>query len=247
MIKIFLGNVGSGKTACAVREMVKDPLRLKTYSNIITTLPYQITIDKSMIVKKEIVDYKTNKKTGDKNPIYEETLNMDYWKAHTEPINVILDEAHAILNARQAMKKSNILFTQWLALIRRILNQGEGLSGDLTFITQLPNRLDVIARDMATQIRYHIAHYLKQCTSCNAIFKETSQTPEPLKYCLQCGKPTLQKKKHTIEVFYFSSMAHFNAWSIENIKTYYKHTYIQDIENYFSLYNTLQWEHMFEN
>jgi len=243
--KIVIHN--SGKTACAVREIFKDHLRIKTYSNIITSLPQQITISKDKIVKKEIVDYKKNKKTGEDKPIYEETLNIDYWKQLNEPINVILDEAHTILNSRQAMKKQNILVTQWLALIRRVLNQGEGLSGDLTFITQLPNRLDIIARDMATHVRYHICHYRKTCNACGSRFKETSQTPEPLKYCPVCGKPKLIKHSHIIEALHFNSMCSFNAWNIEGMKTYYRRYYIKDIEKYFPLYNTLQWENMFSD
>lgn len=227
--------------------MVNDPLKLKTYSNIITSLPSQTTISKEMIIKKEIVDYKKNKKTGEDTPVYKQSLNIAYWKNMGESIHVILDEAHSIMNSRQAMKTSNILITQWLALIRRILNQGDGLSGDLTLITQLPNRLDSIARDMATQIRYHICHYVKSCTSCGSRFKETSQTPEPLKYCPLCGKPTLKKNHHVIETLHFTSIGQFNAWNLEGIKTYYRRYFIRDIEKYFPLYDTLQWEHLFED
>ena len=247
MIRIFLGNIGSGKTACAVREMVNDPLKLKTYSNIITTLPDQITISKDMIIKKEIVDYKKNKKTGEDTPLYKQSLNMDYWKNIGESIHVVLDEAHSIMNSRQAMKTSNILITQWIALIRRILNQGDGLSGDLTLITQLPNRIDTIARDMATQIRFHICHYVKYCTSCGPRFKETSQTPEPLRYCPLCGEATIKKNSYVIEVLHFKSISHYNAWEVEGIKTYHRRYYIKDIEKYFPLYDTLQWEHLFED
>ncbi|GAG41892.1 unnamed protein product [marine sediment metagenome] len=53
-IRIFLGNVGSGKSACLVREMVKYGCIRKTYSNIITKkLPNTKVIDASMIIKKE--------------------------------------------------------------------------------------------------------------------------------------------------------------------------------------------------
>ena len=65
MITIILGNVGSGKTALAVREMAMNLNDRKTYSNIQTKLKNQIDISPDMIIQKEIVDYKTNRKSGE--------------------------------------------------------------------------------------------------------------------------------------------------------------------------------------
>lgn len=69
----------------------------KTYSNIKTKLKNQVNINPSMIIKKEVVDTK-KKKDGTIEPVYEYKLNIDYWKGIKEPINVILDEAHSIIN-----------------------------------------------------------------------------------------------------------------------------------------------------
>ena len=117
MIRIILGNVGSGKTAVAVREMCINPTKRKTYSNIQTSLDNQIDISPEMIIKREIVDYKKNKKTGEKEPVYKYALNIEYWKSITEPCDVILDEAHTILNSRKSQSKTNIVVTDWLASV----------------------------------------------------------------------------------------------------------------------------------
>ena len=149
MIKIILGNVGSGKTALAVREMFVNKLNRKTYSNIITkNLKNVVPITPRMIIKEEIVTYKKNRKTGKEEPVYKHTLNVKFWKDIKEPINVVLDEAHSIINARRSMSKINIIVTDWIALIRRVLGQSESGYGELVLISQLANRIDVIAREM---------------------------------------------------------------------------------------------------
>ena len=60
MIKLILGNVGSGKTALAVRDMYHNRLQRTTYSNIKTPLKNVKEINPKMIIKQEIVDYKKN-------------------------------------------------------------------------------------------------------------------------------------------------------------------------------------------
>ena len=101
MIKIVLGAVGSGKTAFAVREIVQNLTNRTTYSNIQMDVKNQIDISPDMIVHKEIVDYKKNKKSDEKEPVYKFSLNVEYWKAIKEPINVVLDEAHTPSDSRQ--------------------------------------------------------------------------------------------------------------------------------------------------
>ena len=167
MIRISIGNVGSGKTASEVREMALNKARRTYYSNINTkTIKNNVLIDPSMIVDKELVGEKKNKITNVVEPVYKFKVNLEFWKGIKEPINVIIDEAHSILNSRRSMSKINILITDWLALIRRVLGQTESGEGELVFITQLPRRIDSLARDMATQIRYHLCHYVKTCKKC---------------------------------------------------------------------------------
>jgi len=245
VIKIILGNVGSGKTALAVREMFINKFHRKTYTNIITTLKNNEIITPKMIIKQEITDYKTNRKTGEKEPIYKSSLNVDYWKNITEPINVILDEAHAILNARRSMSKINIIITDWLALIRRVLGQTESGYGGLVLISQLANRIDIIARDMATNILYCIMHFLKTCNSCGTSWMENSEMPEGFPLCPSCNSHMIDKHSHSVEVWHFASMQLFGLWKDMNQNTFFKHYFVRDIENYFHLYDTLQWDNLF--
>ena len=247
MITIILGNVGSGKTALAVRDMAMNLNDRKTYSNIQTKLPNQVDISPDMIIHKEIVDYKKNRKSGESEPVYKYSLNVDFWKNIKEPINVILDEAHTILNSRRAMSKTNIIVSDWIALIRRVLGSTDSGFGELTFITQLSNRIDIIARDMATKIIYTICHFLKTCESCGATWKENSEMPEGFIVCPYCKNNKIQKHSHKIEVWHFPSIQTFLAWHQMGQKTYYKRYYVNNIEDYFPLYNTLQWDNMFSN
>ncbi len=217
----------------------------KTYTNIATSLKTNVSITPKMIINQELVDYKKNRRTGESEPIYKSSLNIDYWKDIKEPINVILDEAHSILNARRSMSKINVIITDWLALIRRVLGQTESGYGELCFITQLPKRIDVIARDMATNILYCIMHFLKTCSKCDTTWQENSQMPEGFPLCPKCNSHELKKHSHTIEVWHFANMRLFESWQEFNQKTYYKHYYVRDIENYFHLYSTLQWDNLF--
>lgn len=245
MIKIILGNLGSGKTAFAVREMALNLSNRKTYSNVKTDLKNQVDISPDMIIHKEIVDYKTNKKTEEQEPVYKFTLNVEYWKKIKEPINVVLDEAHTILNSRRAMSKVNIIVSDWLALLRRVLGATEAGFGEITFISQLANRIDVIARDMATNIVYTICHYLKTCKKCETTWQENSEMPEGYIICPVCESSEIMKHTHKLECWHFANMPLFQVWHSFGQNTFYKHYYINDIEDYFHLYNTLQWDNMF--
>lgn len=244
MIRISLGNVGSGKTVSEVREMFKNPSQRKTYSNIITKLKNQVTIKPEMIAKKEVKKV-IAKKDGTKENVYDLKLNLEYWKNIKDPINVTLDEAHSIINARRSMSKANIIITDWLALIRRVLGGKERGYGELTLITQLPNRIDLIARDMATQIRYHVCHYQKYCVKCSYYWSEHSEQPESVWNCPKCNSYNIKKRNHIIQVWKFANMERYNLWNELGEKTFYNNYFINDIEDYFPLYNTLQWDNLF--
>lgn len=246
MIKIFLGNVGSGKTAMAVREIALNKNKRKTFSNIKTKIAHQIDISANMIIKKEIVDHVKKKATGDLQPVYEYKLNKSFWMGIEEPINVVLDESHNIINSRRSMSKINIIVTEWMALIRRVLGETSSGYGELTLITQLPNRIDVIARDMATQVRYHVMHYAKVCLLCRCVWQEHSNMPEPIHECPQCGRSSIKKFGFTVEVWHFKNMNDFKVWEDFGNETFYNHYLVKDIERTaFGLYDTLQWSNMF--
>ena len=247
MIRISLGNPGSGKTVSEVREIFLNKAHRKTFSNIITKkISTNNLIKSSMIVNKNVVDTR-KKRDGSVENVYELKLNVDYWKDIKEPINVVLDEAHSIINARRSMSKVNIIVSDWLALIRRVLGTSDSGYGEMVFITQLHNRIDIIAREMATQIRYHKCHYKKKCNKCSYTWQEDSDQPEPRWSCPYCNSPSIKKYNHIIEVWHFDSMDAYIAWKDYNSRSYYRHYLINDIEKYFPLYDTLQWENMFSD
>lgn len=241
MIKIYLGNVGSGKTACAVREMFLNENHRKTYSNILVDLPHVIPIKASMIIKKTAVGEKKNKSTGDTTPVYEYSLNKEFWmEQKDEPKNIIIDEAHSIINSRRSMSTINIIVTDWLALIRRFLGQAESGYGNLIFISQLEKRIDVIAREMCNEVHYHICHYNKVCNSCLYSWDENNETPRQKWNCPECGFQKVTKCNHRIEVLEFASIIAYSNWKVFGQETFYIRYLITDIEDYFDYYDTLQ-------
>lgn len=234
-----------------VRKMFLSNKRMNTYSNIQTTLKNQIDIDPSMIVEKNIVGTKT-KKSGEIENIYESKLNIDFWKENNEPKNIVIDEAHSILNSRRSMSKINVILTDWIALIRRMLGSNDAGHGELVLITQLPNRIDIICRDMATKVSFHKCHYTKACKKCGFAWSENSEMPERSWQCSQCGCYRLLKYDHKIEVWDFANIQTYRAWNegyngSKGNRPFYNHYFIMDIEKYFPLYDTLAWDNLFSD
>jgi hypothetical protein len=77
-----------------------DNQKLHYYTNIRTDLKNCSLINSSMICKKELLG---TTKAGKEN--YRFTLNLEYWKKLKGSVNVVLDEAHEIINARRSMSK----------------------------------------------------------------------------------------------------------------------------------------------
>lgn len=251
VIRISLGNAGSGKTIMEVRNIEKNSDMI-TYSNIHTNMKHQIDIDPKMIIKQELVDYKKSKVTGKKEPIYKYKPNLEYWKKATKdkPINIVIDEAHSIYNSRKSMTKLNVCIGDWISLIRRVVGENDQYEGELVLISQLWNRIDVIAREMATQIRYHKCHYMKSCLDCGLTWNETSEMSERYMRCPICMTRNLYKFGYNIEIWKFKSMQNYMMWNSgftgsKGHRPYYSHYFIQNIEKYFPMYNTLQISNMF--
>ena len=248
MIRISLGKVGSGKTAMEVRNIILNPNKRVTYSNIlIKKCKHAKLLKPEYIIKKEVVNIKTNKSTGELKNVYEHKLNIEYWKNINETIDVTLDEAHSILNARRSMSSTNVIVSDWMALIRRVLTGSGNAKGEgtLTLISQLHNRIDSIARDMANQVCYHIAHYIKTCSKCDYSWRENTEVPESIWRCPRCDQGYIKKHSINIEIYYFNSMTAYEEWNESGIPTYYKRQLVKDIEKYFPYYSTLQWDNMF--
>jgi len=243
MIRLIFGNVGSSKTCCAVRELYHNPSNKITYSNIDTKgIKNNILIKADMIIKK--VPLGENRKGVMQ---YDLKLNEEFWKnviKKHKSINIILDEAHTILNSRRAMSKPTRIMLDFVALLRRILGSSDGAYGTLSLITQLERRLDVVVKEMATNIRYHMCHYSKTCKSCNFSFTENNEVPEPIYKCPRCNQHTLITHNHVAEVWHFSNIEKYTSWKEFGSKTYHKHYYVHELKNYFSMYDTLQWDNL---
>jgi len=240
-ISIWLGNVGAGKTACAVRHMAMTNMHF--YSNIITKgLKNNTSMSKEMIMKD--TEY-TDKITG--KPKAKLLVNKEFWEEQVkkyQPISVIVDEAHALINARRGMSKKSLAFMDWLAMIRRVLGSVDNV-GSLILISQLERRIDVIAKEMCNEVRYFICHYTKTCQVCGCYWSENNESCEIRFECPRCTSDGIKKTNILIECWHFQSMDNFVRWKYLGIKRqYYRHYYIKNITDYFPMYNTLQWENL---
>lgn len=235
MIRISIGNLGSGKTACEVMELFHDKTGKHTYTNIKTSLKNCMLLTPQMIVKKV---------TEGKKEKYE--VNIDFWKQAKKPLNVVLDEAHNIIDSRSSMSGLNKAVTNWQSSLRRVCGETDRNFGELVYITQIFSAIDVRTRELCTQIRYHTCHYLKTCLKCQATWQENSEMPEKRQSCISCHSFNIRKHSFIIEVKRFQNEESYNAWRLMGEKSYYARYYINDIEKYFPLYNTLQWDNLFQ-
>jgi thymidine kinase len=246
MIKLILGNVGSGKTASTVRWMREHKDR-KIYTNIQTKgkdFMHVVRMTPDMIIEKNILSYKR-----DGTPIYEMKLNQKFWQETIErekKIHVVIDEAHTFFNPRRSMSKVNVIMTDFLALLRRVLGSHDG-TGELILITQLSRRLDIIAKEMATEVQYCVHHYKQKCSKCHHEQQETNETPIKMTVCPVCNSWYIKRYNSMIEVYHFSNVESFNRWYETKQKTYFARNCITDIHTVFTHYDTFQWADLISN
>jgi DNA-directed RNA polymerase subunit RPC12/RpoP len=244
MIRIFLGNVGSGKSLSCIREMVMEPdetyfSNIKTKSKGVAAIKSNHIISREMLIKKDV---KIIKKNGEVT--YNLSFNKEQWVEHKEKygkFNIVLDEFHTLMSARGFSTKQNRIMGDFLALIRKICSDSTGDS-TLTLISQLDNRIDVIARDMATEVRYHICLYDKICTKCGAYWTEHSELApfQKHKKCPNCSSKMLRKSNFRLIVHYFDSMASYKDWKYIGIDSKIQTKIIEGISEYFGYYDTYQ-------
>jgi thymidine kinase len=244
MIRLIFGNVGSGKTASVVRYMRQNPHK-EFYTNINVNgkdFRHVHKLKAEMIIKKEQIGTKRDGK-----PIYELKLNTEFWRDMIEKkrkINIVIDEAHIFLNPRRSMSKLNIIMTDFLALLRRVLGSSDN-SGELILITQLSRRLDVIAKEMSTQISYCVHHFKTRCSKCYYTWSESNENPNRQQVCPACRNWKIARIESMIEVRDFKNIEHFMRWHELHEHTYFRRYLITDIVNIFGNYDTLQFEDMF--
>lgn len=92
---------------------------------------------------------------------------------------------------------------------------------------------------------------MKTCKNCGTKWQEHSDMPEKLWECPYCGHYKLLKHDHVIEIWKFATMDSYIMWKEwgytgeKGNRPYYSHFFIYDIEQYFPLYDTLQWDNLF--
>lgn len=246
---MILGSMGSGKTAATVWEIMHDQSNMTYFSNIITKgVKNNVVIKPEWIVNKEPIVMENGKqclKNG--MPQYKYSVNREFWETASKKykgLNVVIDEAHSVLNARRGMNKVSVAIMDWMALLRRVLGSTQAGYGRLYLITQIERRLDIIAKEQSTEARFHLCHYLKTCKKCGFNVQETNECPEPIYVCPFCNNE-LWKHSHTIEVWKFKDYQDFVSWKyMGQRRTYYSHYFITDIETVFNHYNTMQWDNL---
>jgi hypothetical protein len=142
------------------------------------------------------------------------------------------------------MSKQNKIISEWISMLRRVLGSNDGGYGQLVCISQRPN-IDIDLRDLATNVQYHICHYLKQCLKCQYIWQENSDSPDPRWTCPHCNNWHIKKYNHKVEVYQFTDFNSYNFWKTMGMNTFFKHYILNDVERYMGLYNTEDWADMF--
>lgn len=248
MIRIFLGNVGSGKTISAVKELVdglENPFSLPCYSNIVTkargkyAIKNNIMLTRDMLIQKELVETKRNG-----TEVFKTKFNSEYWidaKKQHNGFNVVIDEAHSLMDSRSFMSRQNRIINDFLALIRKVCSN-PNTDSTLTLISQLDSRLDLNARKMCTEVRFHICLYDKNCSKCGAYWVEHSELSDfkKNKCCPNCGNYQLKKTNYRLLVHFFDNMREYEDWRYHKINTIQQTVKISGIEKYFKYYDTFQ-------
>jgi len=230
VIRIYLGNLGSGKSLHAVHDMMNDLSGRKTYTNLDT-----FKIPNAVHIKPEHV---ISKIPDGKKIMFD--LNLDYWNRQEKPLNLLWDEIHLTANSRGSMSKINIVFSRFISMARRITGFDHRGYGSFTFIAQKERTMDINIKDMASEIVYHIGHWIMKCEDCGARIQCSSEKP-PYQRCIKCGSWNISKDHLLIEMNWFKNFDHYYAWCVGiKGKWMYKRQLITDPEKYFKHYDTVQ-------
>jgi len=194
MIKIICGGIGSGKTLKATKSIID--------SHYITFGNYKI-LNKNNYHRLKFSDIILQE---DKNL----RLNWEFWKTTTKKyggFNIVLDEIHNIMHSRRSMSKNNIILSQWVAQIRKVLGSSE--KHDFICISQETDRIDSSIRDLTNEIVY-----------CDKFISNTR-----LKTKVQQDGKTCFKELNKVWVFCYHFLGsgclnRYNAFRIGGAKTY---------------------------
>lgn len=234
MIRIFLGKLGSGKTLHAVKEMKVTTSKLRYYTNIEIKFKNTEFISEDEIIKEVLIEKEKQK------PKIEYKLNWEYWNKQKKPLHIIWDEINLTAPSRQSMSKKNMVFTQFVAMARRITGMDEAGYGELTFISQTDFSIEKYIRHLANEILYHIMHWEQFCKDCNTSELRSSESV-PNRKCNFCLSENTRKENFFCIVYRFLTFWDFQQWEAGFQGKFYKsREVIFDVEDYFKSFNTIQ-------
>jgi len=132
LIIVITGDIGSGKSLSVVKEIVDR--KQNTFTN------FKLYNKKYTRLKWDNIVLQEDKKFK---------VNFPYWRKQVKKggFDIYLDEFHNTMNARRSMSKNNVVLSNWLSQIRKILGDQE--KHNLYLITQKLRRIDVNSKDLA--------------------------------------------------------------------------------------------------
>lgn len=233
MIRVFLGNLGSGKSACAVKEIIDSESNRKTYTNLNTN-----NVKNAVFIKpSDIIQIIPNPKDK-KKELFQ--LNIKYWKKQKKPLNVLWDEIHLTANSRKSTSKVNMVLSQFMAMARRITGFDKRGYGHFTFIAQKERTIDVNIRELCNEIIYHISYWRITCNDCGKFVYWTSEKQQ-LEQCLNCGSWDIFKDDVYVLRLFFNKWENYYRYTEgEQGRFHFKRQFVYDIEDYFQYYDTMQ-------
>lgn len=246
-IKLYMGYLGSGKTLSCIREMAFSPM--PTYTNVKTKNGLKtFLLNKDSIILNKVVGQK-NKRDGTTEDVIETEVNFDFWekakKKHQFGFNIVIDEAHSIIDARTSMSKQNRIAKKWASSLRKIISCDKG-SGDVILISQLPRGIDVWAKELCNQYRWHEYVSHRQCNNCKERYVFNSSSEEPQERCPNCDYGNNTELASKLISYRFKTIEDVEAFIYYNAKTYYYAEVINNPNYFYRYYDTFQIENLFE-
>ena len=174
-------------------------------------------------------------------------FNKDFWMRQKKPLNILWDEIHLTANSRKSMSSINMVFSRFIAMGRRIVGFDKRGYGTLTFIAQAERTIDVNIKELASEIRYHKAYWHVDCNECGSSVIAHSEM-EQRETCVLCGSWNIERKGLQIEVKRFKTWNDYINFKCGMRGSFHFQRYmVNDIENYFKYYDTMQIEDIWEN
>lgn len=150
MIRIFVGNIGSGKSLSAIRVM---KLRNQhTFCNQGLKFDKAHRMKVTDIVEQVIDEPEEGSKAKAKTRL---EVNWKFWVEQTtkyKHYDIFLDEIASFMGARNSMTGFSKKAMEWIAQIRKIL--GESELNDIILVSQKLDGIDITIRDFAHEITH---------------------------------------------------------------------------------------------